>query len=71
MILPCIVTNITDFGAFVDIGIHRSALIHVSQVADHRVNSPADVLRINQQLYARVISVDVERGRIGMSLRGL
>ena len=71
MILPCIVTNITDFGAFVDIGIHRSALIHVSQVADHRVNSPADVLRINQQLYARVISVDVERGRIGMSLRGI
>ena len=71
MILPCIVTNITNFGAFVDIGIHHSALIHVSQVSDRYVSSPSEVLKINQQLHAKVLDVDVERGRIGMTLKGL
>lgn len=71
MVLPCIVTNITNFGAFVDFGIKQKGLIHVSQVADKFVSSPAEVLKINQQLNAKVISVDLERGRIGMSLKGL
>ena len=71
MVLPCIVTNITNFGAFVDIGIHENGLIHVSQVCDHYVSSPAEVLKINQQLKARVINVDTDRKRIGLSLKNL
>ncbi len=71
MVLPCIVTNITNFGAFVDFGIKQKGLIHVSQVSDKFVSSPAEVLKINQQLNAKVISVDLQRGRIGMSLKGL
>ncbi|MBO4571529.1 MAG: RNA-binding transcriptional accessory protein [Bacteroidales bacterium] len=71
MVLPCIVKNITNFGAFVDFGIKQNGLIHVSECADRRVSSPAEVLKINQQLYAKVISVDLQRGRIGMSLKGM
>jgi len=71
MILPCIVTNITNFGAFVDIGIKQNGLIHVSQMADKFVSNPADVLKIHQQLQAKVVDVDMQRQRIGMSLKGL
>ena len=71
MILPCIVTNITNFGAFVDIGIKQNGLIHVSQVSDKRVNDPSEVLKLHQQLHAKVVNVDLERQRIGLSLRGM
>ncbi|NMB36468.1 MAG: RNA-binding transcriptional accessory protein [Bacteroidales bacterium] len=71
MILPCIVTNITNFGAFVDIGIKQNGLIHVSQISDKRVNDPSEVLKLHQQLHAQVVSVDLERQRIGLSLRGM
>lgn len=71
MVLPCIVTNITNFGAFVDIGIKQNGLIHVSQMADKFVSNPADVLKIHQQLQAKVVDVDLQRQRIGMSLKGL
>jgi len=71
MILPCIVTNVTAFGAFVDIGIHEHGLIHVSQMADKYVSDPSKVLKVHQQLEARVIQVDLERKRIGLSLKGL
>lgn len=71
MVLPCIVSNITNFGAFVDFGIKQKGLIHVSQCSDKFVSSPAEVLKLNQQLKAKVISVDLQRGRIGMSLKGL
>ena len=71
MVLPGIVANITDFGAFVDLGIHDKGLIHVSQVSDRYVSSPAEVLKLNQQLYAKVISVDVPRRRIGLTLKGV
>lgn len=71
MILPCIVTNITNFGAFVDIGIKQNGLIHVSQISDKRVNDPSEVLKLHQQLHAKVVSVDLERQRIGLSLRGM
>ena len=71
MILPCIVTNVTAFGAFVDIGIHEHGLIHVSQMADKYVNDPSKVLKVHQQLEAKVISVDLDRGRIGLSLKGM
>ncbi len=71
MILPGIVTNVTAFGAFVDIGIHEHGLIHVSQMADKYVSDPSKVLRVHQQLEARVVSVDLDRRRIGLSLKGL
>ena len=69
MILPCIVTNITNFGAFVDIGIKQNGLIHVSQVSDKRVNDPSEVLSISNSM--RVVNVDLERQRIGLSLRNV
>ena len=71
MVLPCIVTNVTAFGAFVDIGIHEHGLIHVSQLGDTYVSDPSKVLKIHQQLEARVVGVDLERRRIGLSLKGL
>lgn len=71
MVLPCIVTNVTAFGAFVDIGIHEHGLIHVSQMGDKYVSDPSKVLKVHQQLEARVISVDLDRCRIGLSLKGL
>lgn len=71
MILPGIVSNITNFGAFVDLGIHDKGLIHVSQISDRYVSSPAEVLKLNQQLYAKVINVDVQRRRIGLTLKGM
>lgn len=69
MVVPGIVNNITDFGAFVDIGAHESGLIHISQIAQKRVRHPSDVLKLHQQVMVRVISVDLERRRIGLSLR--
>ena len=71
MVLPCIVTNVTAFGAFVDIDIHEHGLIHVSQMGDKYVSDPSKVLKVHQQLEARVISVDLDRRRIGLSLKGL
>lgn len=69
MVLPGIVTNITAFGAFVNLGIKESALLHKSQIANEFVSNPADYLRINQQLMVKVIEVDTERKRIGLSLK--
>ena len=69
MVVPGIVNNITDFGAFVDIGAHESGLIHISQIAQKRVRHPSDVLKLHQHVMVRVISVDLERRRIGLSLR--
>ncbi len=69
MILPGLVTNITDFGAFIDLGIKESALLHKSQIANEYVKNPADYLSINQQLRVRVIEVDMARKRIGLSLK--
>jgi len=71
MVLPCIVTNVTAFGAFVDIGIHEHGLIHVSQMGDKYVSDPSKVLKVHQQLEARVVSVDPDRRRIGLSLKGM
>lgn len=70
MILPGIVTNVTAFGAFIDIGIHENGLLHVSQMSDRRVTDPSDVVRVHQQLRVRVTGVDLDRKRISLSLRG-
>lgn len=71
MILPGIVNNITDFGAFVDLGVHKSGLIHISQMAERRVQNPGQVVRLHQQVKVRVLEVDVKRGRIALTLRGV
>lgn len=71
MILPGIVTNITNFGAFVDIGIKQNGLIHVSQLSDKRVSDPSKVLKLHQHIHAKVIDVDMKRERIALSLKGM
>ncbi len=71
MELNGIVTNITQFGAFVDIGIHEDGLVHVSQMSNKRVESPAKFLKINQHVRVRVINVDLERKRIALSMKGV
>jgi protein Tex len=69
MRLPGIVTNVTRFGAFVDIGVHQDGLVHISQLADRYVKDPAEVVRVGQQVMARVLEVDKQRKRIALSLR--
>lgn len=71
MLLPGIVNNLTDFGAFVDIGLHESGLVHISQLADRRVRSAADVVKLHQHVMVKVISVDLGRRRIGLSMKGV
>ncbi len=70
MILPGIITNVTDFGAFADIGVHQDGLIHISQLADRFVKNPMDIVKVNQKVMVRVMSVDLERKRIALSLKG-
>ncbi|NLI78912.1 MAG: RNA-binding transcriptional accessory protein [Candidatus Riflebacteria bacterium] len=69
MRLPGIVTNVTKFGAFVDIGVHQDGLVHVSQLADRFVRDPAEVVKVRQQVLVTVLEVDQERRRISLSLR--
>ena len=71
MILPGIVTNITNFGAFVDIGVHQDGLIHISQMANRRIAHTTDVVKLHQHLKVRVIEVDRRRKRISLSLKGI
>ena len=71
MVVNGIVTNITQFGAFVGIGIKENGLIHISEMSDNYISSPNDVLRINQHLQVKVISIDESRKRISLSLKGL
>jgi protein Tex len=69
MVLPGLVTNVTAFGAFVDIGVHQDGLVHISQLADRYVKEPSEVVRVRQQVQVRVLSVDAERNRIGLSMK--
>jgi uncharacterized protein len=71
MTVPGIVTNITKFGAFVDIGVKQDGLVHVSQMADRYVDDPSKVVKLHQQLMVRVVSVDLARKRIQLSLKGI
>lgn len=65
------VRNITDFGAFIDIGLHHDGLLHVSQMGEHRVNHPSDVLAVGDILKVKIIQVDEKRNRISLSLKGV
>jgi len=69
MVLPGIVTNITAFGAFVDIGVHQDGLVHVSQLASRFVRDPKEIVKINQKVRVKVLDVDKERKRINLSMK--
>lgn len=69
MVLPGIVTNISNFGAFVDLGVHKDGLIHVSEMANRRISDPAQVVSLHQHVQVRVIAIDRERSRIQLSLK--
>ena len=71
MILPGIVTNITNFGAFVDIGVHQDGLVHISQMANRRIAHPSDVVKLHQHIEVKVIEIDTRRNRISLSMKGL
>lgn len=71
IILPGIVTNITNFGAFVDIGVHQDGLVHISQMADRYVSDPTQIVRLHQHVTVRVTEVDRKRNRISLSMKGL
>lgn len=69
MIVPGIVTNITNFGAFVDIGVKQDGLIHISQMADRYVSNPSEIVNIHQHVKVKILSVDIERSRIQLSMK--
>ena len=71
MVLPGLVSNITAFGAFVNIGVHQDGLVHISQLADKFVSSPGDVVKLGQQVMVRVVEVDLKRRRISLSMKSL
>ena len=69
MKLPGVVTNVTAFGAFVDVGVHQDGLVHISQLADRFVRDPAEVVRVGQKVQVTVLEVDLDRQRIGLSMK--
>lgn len=69
MVMNGVVTNVTSFGAFVDVGVHQDGLVHISKIADGFVRDPADVLHVGQSVRVRVMDVDLERKRISLSIR--
>ena len=71
MELPGIVTNITNFGAFVDIGVHQDGLVHISQLSDRFVTDPTQVIRLHQHVRVRVVEVDMRRKRIALSMKNI
>ena len=71
MLLPGIVTNITKFGAFVDVGVHQDGLVHVSQLANRYVSDPAEVVKLHQHVQVKVVEVDTRRNRISLTMKGV
>jgi uncharacterized protein len=69
MELPGIITNVTAFGAFVNIGVHQDGLVHVSELSDRYVKNPSDIVKVNQKVLVTVSGVDIERGRISLSMK--
>ncbi|MDE0720494.1 MAG: Tex family protein [Dehalococcoidia bacterium] len=70
MKLPGIITNVTAFGAFVDVGVHQDGLVHISNLANKYVTNPADEVKVQQQVWVTVLEIDFERKRIGLSMKG-
>jgi len=71
MILPGIVTNITNFGAFVDIGVKQDGLVHISQLADRFISNPSDVVKLHQHVKVKILEVDVARKRIQLTMKDI
>jgi len=71
MVLPGIVTNITNFGAFVDVGVKQDGLVHISQLADRFIKDPNDIVKLNQHVQVKVLDVDLNRNRIQLSMKGI
>ena len=69
MKLPGIVTNITAFGAFVDVGVHQDGLVHISQLANRYVKDPNEVVKVHQKVIVTVLEVDMKRKRIAISMK--
>ena len=69
MNLPGIVTNVTAFGAFVDVGVHQDGLVHISELADRFVKDPSEVVKVQQKVTVRVLDVDLARKRIALSMK--
>lgn len=69
MRLPGLVTNVTAFGAFVDIGVHQDGLVHISQLSDHFVKDPSQIVKVNQKVMVTVMDIDIERKRISLSMK--
>ncbi|MCY4416379.1 MAG: Tex family protein [Chloroflexi bacterium] len=69
MKLPGVITNVTGFGAFVDVGVHQDGLVHISQMAEGFVHNPSDVVKVQQRVWVTVLEVDLERNRISLSLK--
>ena len=71
MVLPGIVTNITNFGVFVDVGVKQDGLVHISQLADRYIADPGEVVQLHQHVLVKVLSVDIERKRIQLSMKDI
>ncbi len=71
MVLSAVVTNLTKFGAFVDLGIKEAALLHISEIVDKYISDPSEVLHLNQQIEVKVLSIDVDRKRVGVSMKAV
>ena len=71
MRIPGLVTNVTAFGAFVDVGVHQDGLVHISQLADRFVRNPRDVIKVNQRVTVTVLSADLDRKRISLSIKAV
>ena len=69
MRLPGVVTNLTKFGAFVNIGIKENGLLHISQITDRYIKDPSEVLKLDQKIIVKVVEIDVERKRIQLSMK--
>ena len=71
MLLSGVVRNVIDFGAFVDIGVHQDGLVHISEISDRFIKHPSEVLSVGDHVKVRVLSVDLKKKRIGLSMKGI
>ncbi|MGL4854702.1 MAG: S1 RNA-binding domain-containing protein, partial [Lentisphaeria bacterium] len=71
MILPGIITNVTKFGAFVNIGVHQDGLVHISEMANFFIKDPTEVVKVRQKVQVKVLSVDLETNRINLTMRSI
>ena len=71
MVMTGTVRNVIDFGAFVDIGVHQDGLVHISQICDHFIKHPSEELSVGQVVKVRVLSVDLDKKRISLSMKNI